>query len=242
VSADIYPFDVPMYAPATASRIVGLSQGRVRRWLRGYKFKYTPTGAKSPKQKKQSPVIQRGETTGLQYASFLDLIEMFFVKQFIDDPHLNLSLQKMRMALNEAKNHLGGHHHFAQRRFWTSGSEIYLLLEKQQEQDKNMVQLLSGGQRVFKDVIMKAAHHIDLDKTTEFVDRLYPLGNREPVVIDPRISFGAPTISGRRIETANIYDLFLGEGRNINRVCSWMDLTEHEVQAAVRYEKELAAA
>ncbi len=238
MSTDIYPLDIPMYSQATASRLVRLSQGRVRRWLRGYGYDYTPVGEKTPQRRKKPPVVHRGETEGSQYASFLDLIEMFLVKQLIDDPHVHLSIQKIRKALDEVKSRSGGHHHLALRRIWSSGSELYQLLT-QEEEDKEMVQLLSGGQRVFTDVIMKAAHHIDLGKTIEFVEKWYPLGNEEPVVIDPRISFGAPTITGRRIETANIYDLYLGEGHNIDRVCFWMDLTEREVRAALAYEESL---
>ena len=238
MASDIYPLDVPMYSQATASRLVGLSQGRVRRWLRGYEYNYTPAGAKHSQRRKQSPVVHRGKTADTQYATFLDLIEMYFVKQFVDSSY-NLSLQKMRQALDEAKRLLGGHHHFAQQRFWTDGNNIYLELRDIAE---SMMQLLSGRQYVIAPIIKESAHHIEFNDRTKFAERWYPLGDKEPVVIDPRISFGAPTITGRRIETANIYDLYLGEGSNIKRVCSWMGLSEPEVKAAVKYEEILAAA
>jgi hypothetical protein len=49
-------------------------------------------------------------------------------------------------------------------------------------------------------------------------------------------------VAGRGIETASVFDLFVGEDGNMQRVCSWLDLNKHEVDAAVRYERRLSAA
>lgn len=56
------------------------------------------------------------------------------------------------------------------------------------------------------------------------------------IVIDPEIQFGYPTIKGHGICTAVVYDLWLGENKQIKPVCEWFNITEEEVQAAIDYE------
>jgi uncharacterized protein (DUF433 family) len=62
------------------------------------------------------------------------------------------------------------------------------------------------------------------------------------IVVDPTISFGRPIIKNRAVLTSNIYDLYLGENKNIKKVCSWMKLNVNEVEAAVKFEQSLVAA
>ena len=56
------------------------------------------------------------------------------------------------------------------------------------------------------------------------------------------MAFGAPTIAGRGVQTANVFDLYEGEGRNIGRVSAWLDLPQEAVQHAVDFEQALTAA
>ena len=51
-----------------------------------------------------------------------------------------------------------------------------------------------------------------------------------------------PSLVGRGVSTANVYDLFLGEGETLDHVSSWMNLEEREVRAAVKFERHLATA
>jgi len=228
-------WDIPMYSAALASRLVRLSTGRVRRWLRGYDYTYSAGPSSSLRTRHKEPVIRRADASGSSSASFLDLVDLLFVKRFLDH---GISLQRLRKALREAEEILGGHH-FAQRSFFTDGRNIYL--EVRDEADA-LLELLSGGQWVIAPVIKQLAHQIDFDEPTGLAERWYPLGPDGLIVLDPTISFGKPTLVGRGIATANVYDFFLGEGENVRRVCSWTNLTEKEVEAAVSFECDLAAA
>jgi uncharacterized protein (DUF433 family) len=171
----------------------------------------------------------------LNYASFYDLIDLLFVKKFLD---YGVSLQRIRKALKEAEELIGGHH-FAQRSFFTDGRNIYLKVKNDADA---LLELLSGGQWVIAPIIRQLAHRIDFDQPTGLAQRWYPLGPKGLIVLDPRISFGKPTLRGRGIATANVYDLFLGENESIGRVCSWMNLKNKEVEAAIKFERFLAAA
>jgi len=221
--------DQPMYTAAEASRLVGISAVRVRRWLQGYSYEY------GSQRRKQRPVIQRNGTEGTSYASFLDLIDLLFVKQFLAYP--GLSLQKLRKALDEASTILDTKH-FARQSFFTNGDKIYLKVKKEGDA---ILELLSGGQWVIKQVIIELAHQIDFDHPSGLARRWHPLGPDDLIVLDPFVSFGRPTIVGKGVATLNIYDLFVAEGKDTNQVCRWLDLDQQEVEAAVRFEKRLAA-
>lgn len=226
--------DYPMYPAAMAARLTGLSAARVRRWLKGYDYSYTSSGGEVLHGHSE-PVVSRGEYAQGTYASFLNLVDLLFVKRFLDH---GVSLQKLRLALQEAQEILG-ERHFARKTFFTAGQSVYLRVR---DEGDAILELLSGGQWVIPEVILSLAHQVEFDRVTGFAERWYPLGPEAQVLVDPRIAFGQPSLIGHGIQTANIYDLFLGEGRNARRVARWMHLDVPEVVAAVTFEEQLAAA
>ncbi|MBN1273426.1 MAG: DUF433 domain-containing protein, partial [Candidatus Aminicenantes bacterium] len=104
-----------------------------------------------------------------------------------------------------------------------------------------ILELLSNGQWVISNIIEQLAHQIDFDKTTEFAKRWFPQSGNRLVVLDPLVSFGRPSIVRKGITTENIYDLYIAEERKIDIICKWLNLTEKEVTAAVRFESRYAA-
>ncbi len=229
------PRDVPTYAVTDAGRLVGLRPDRVRRWLLGYSYKYRPAGAGNEREVSRSPVLLRVGARSSPFASFLDLVDLLFVKSFLEH---GVSLQKLRIALDEASTLLGTPH-FAQQKFFTDGHAIFL---KVNSGGPALLQLMTGGQWVIAPVITAMAKRIEFHQLTGLAERWYPLGAGTPVVLDPKVCFGAPTILGRGTETAVVHDLFVAERRNLKSVCSWMDLRPEEVKAAVVFEEQLAAA
>jgi uncharacterized protein (DUF433 family) len=223
---DLYKtLSAPTYSIAETSRLTGISRGRVSRYLRGYRYE----GGEL------DPVISRSIPAKSTYASFLDLIDILFVKRFIVS---GFSLQFIQKALEEARIHLGSRH-FARSRFFTSSKTIILDLPN----SSNMVGLLMGGQRALSEVIENVYDKVDFEEITEFgfVSKWYPRERGGYVVIDPTISYGRPTIMGSGIATENIFDLYLGEKKKLDPVKSWFDLPKHKIQAAVRFETSLVA-
>ena len=182
---------------------------------------------------RHQPPVRRGETAG-SYASFLDLVGLLFVKRFLDD---GVSLQKVRRALDEAHEILGTSH-FAKQAFFTDGSNTYLEVR---DEGEAILELLSGGQWVIAPVIRQLATEIDFGSPEGLARRWFPLGRDRPIVLDPFVSFGAPTVVGRGVKTANVHDLFVAEDEKVAAVRAWWDLTEGEVEAAVEFERRLAA-
>jgi hypothetical protein len=84
---DLYKtLSAPTYSIAEASRLTGISRGRVSRYLRGYRYE----GGEL------DPVISRSIPPESTYASFLNLIDLLFIKKFIER---GFSLQFIRKAL-----------------------------------------------------------------------------------------------------------------------------------------------
>jgi DNA-binding transcriptional MerR regulator/uncharacterized protein (DUF433 family) len=215
----------PTYTITETSRLTGLSRYQVRRYLKGYSYE----GGK------QDPVITRDASPESTYASFLDLIDLLFVKRLLER---GFSLQFIRKALDDARIHLGAPH-FARSIFFTSRKDIVLQLPDSSE----LVTLLTGGQMAMNVVVDEFYKKLDFEKVTnfKFVRRWYPLGKKGLIVIDPTISFGRPTIMGSGIATENIYDLFLGEQKIFEPVESWFRIPRSHLEAAVNFELSLVA-
>ncbi|MBI5868191.1 MAG: hypothetical protein HZB43_07895 [candidate division Zixibacteria bacterium] len=235
MNTDRQIIDTPIYSPAMAARLVALRPERVRRWLEGYQYRYTPPRGVVSQTRQRAPVVARHGTRGSRFASFLDLIDLLFVKRFVE---AGISLQRLRLALDEATK-LIGDDHFAQEKFWTNGKDIYVQVK---DDSVALMQLLSRGQWVIAPVIKQTALQIDFSEVTGLAEKWFPLGRAKRVVLDPNIAFGSPCLLGRGIETANIYDLYKAEKENLKAVCSWMNLHEREVLDAVEFERMLEAA
>jgi len=228
-------YNIPMYFTTEVARLVDISRYRVRRWLEGYVFTLESG------RRRQRPVVQKAwqDQVYPHYASFFNLIELLFVKRFLD---YGFSLQYLRKAFEEARNILGIKH-FAHQSFFTDGKRICLKIkEKDIAKKKNMaiLELLSDGQWVISDVIIQLAHQIDFDKSTESAIRWFPFEGSRLIVLDPLISFGQPIIAEKGMRTENIFDLFIAEGKKMRPVCEWMNLTSEEVEVAVNFERRLA--
>ena len=69
---------------------------------------------------------------------------------------------------------------------------------------------------------------------SELAARWYPVGSDVPIVIDPRITSGRPTIQGRRVTVQIIRKRFL-TGQDINFIAQDFAIANGVVEDAVRY-------
>lgn len=228
--SDIYnTLNAPSYSIAEASRLVQMKSWTVRRYLQGYEYDYIN------KRTKQPPVV-KSDNREKTYASFLDLVDLVFVREFM---RRGFGLPTLRKALDEARDWLGTPH-FAQSKFFTSGADQIAL---QVPRDGSMIVLLTGGQAAMPQVIELLSDKLDFEHVTKhgFANRWYPRGAKGIIVIDPFISFGRPTIIGTGIPTNNVYDLYLGEKQKIEPVRKWFNIPANKIQAAVQFEHSLWA-
>lgn len=219
----------PTYTIAEASQLVGVSRGRISRWLMGYEYTYKVKS--EMRDGKQDSVVNQSEQP---QTSFLDLIDLLFVNRFIEH---GFTLQFLRQALEEARRLLGTPH-FARNKFFTHGKQITLELNPE---SKYMIALMTGGQSAMSEIVEQFDDKIEFEDVTGFglANRWYPRGKEGLIVIDPQISFGRPTIIGRGVATENIYDLYLGEKKKIDPVSNWYKIPRDEINAAILFQTSL---
>ena len=218
----------PTYSAPEVGQLVGVAPARVRRWLRGYRS-VRPDGIRH-----QPALVPRDSAPETPYASFLELVDLLFVKRFLDS---GVSLRTLLRALEEATEILGVTH-FAGQRFFTDGRKVYLEIR---EKGDGLLQLISGGQWPIAPVIRALAERIDFDDVSGLACRWYPRGRIGRVVLDPALSFGRPTLIGHSVATSNIFDFYQAEGESIQAACDWWGLSPEEVEAAVAFEDSVAA-
>lgn len=221
--------NVPAYSIAEATRLVNMNYWTVRRYLQGYSYEYEG-------QKRSQPPVVKSDTKADIYASFLDLIDLLFVREFLSR---GFGLPTLREALDEAREWLGAPH-FSQSLFFTTSADQIAL---QMPSDGSMVVLLTGGQGAMTQIVEMFSDRLNFEDVTKygFVRRWYPKGKDGLIVIDPEISFGRPTLMRTGIPTNNIYDLFLGENKSVEPVSEWFEIPVPKIEAAVQFEQALWA-
>ncbi len=230
LSQFLEPLDAPAYSIAEATRLTGVARSSVNYYLRGYQYKY-PTKEQPYYRKLPSVISQSG--AGSTYASFLDMMDLLYVKEFLAR---GFHLQFLRKALVEAKRYLGTPH-FATNKFYTAKDRLIVEIPK----DNILIQLMTGGQITIAEITEMLFDKLDFADAAllGLTTRFYPNGKGGAIVIDPLISFGRPTLVGYRVPTANIYDLYKGENEQIKPVSDWFNIPDAEIRAAVQFESSL---
>lgn len=227
-----------VYYRAEAAHLLHLTASRLGRWVSGYTYwlRYQA----QPSRRRQPPVVKTDlpQLDGAVALSFLELMELRVVKAFIDK---GVSLQRVRKAAHLASQHFGTEHPFASRRVFTDGHSIFASLSAH-EDDLRLIELASDRhlQILFGEVLEPFLNEIDFDQTTALAHRWWPLGRRRPVVLDPRIAFGAPTVAGTRVRTDTVFST--AQYSDPAAAAEAYRLTGEQVQAAVEFESMLAAA
>src|SRR6266545_4929171 len=99
-----------IYTLPDAARLTRVSTGRIRRWLRGYKFR-------TKKKEHQSRALWRGQLEPIDYSlalGFLDLIEIRFVDSFLK---AGVSWAMLRQARQRAEEMFKVSHPFCTNQF-----------------------------------------------------------------------------------------------------------------------------
>jgi uncharacterized protein (DUF433 family)/DNA-binding transcriptional MerR regulator len=213
-----------IYGIGEASRLTAVSPGRIRRWLKGYKYR-------SREKRLYSPPVWQGQLPPISdsYAlGFLDLLEVKFVDRFRES---GVSWKTIREVSKRAKDRFGTSHAFCTLRFKTDGRAIFKELEAESG-EKLLIDFLTS-QRHFSQAIEPYLHHI------EFKDilpaRWWPLGQNRSVVLDPERSFGRPIVATEGVPTEVLASAYSVE-KSIKQVAYWYEVKESAVRDAIAFE------
>jgi uncharacterized protein (DUF433 family)/DNA-binding transcriptional MerR regulator len=225
---------IGVYSPADAAHLLDVPSTTIRRWVGGYTY----TGTGPPRN--LPPVIETDDLPRLENRlalSFVELMELRVVKRLVE---AGVSLQQVRKAADCASEIFRTEHPFASKRVFTDGKKVFAAISSELEPDivelskKKREQIISG--RVFAPFL----EELDFDANTNLAYRWWPLGKRKPIVLDPRISFGAPTVAGTAVRTSTIARVAGGSPRP--DVARAYQISVAKVNAALQFEEALAAA
>jgi uncharacterized protein (DUF433 family) len=162
--------------------------------------------------------------------SYLQLIEVAFVATF---RRLGLSLQRIRNAREYAAQTLEAEFPFAQYRWKTEGMNLLLDL-KQVDPSSSLDALIianAAGQTAWTDLV--SDRFLEFDYEGGMALKWHVAGRESPVLIDPRVSFGAPMVKG--VATWALKGRHVA-GEDINNIAEDFSLREEDVIAALAFE------
>jgi len=224
-----------MYPLERAARLVGADLRTVRRWLKGYSWRYGD-GRRVSGPLWQLQYACDDELGDEQVLGFQDLLELRTVARFVAQ---GVSLRVIRATIDVARETLGDYP-LHSRRFVTDGKRIFLEAVERAGQDPK---LLDVRRRQFA---MDAVIRPSLLEGIEYGPdasalRWYPMPKKRLVVLDPQIQFGQPIVADAGVPTDALAAAFRAEGENAERVARLYRVKPQEVKAAVAFEQQLAA-
>jgi len=209
-----------LYSIAEASRILRTHHRRLARWLN------PDTG-----------IVTRRFDPSERTISFVELMELHFIKMFCDE---GVSLQTIRKASLAAAQKYKTNYPFCVKRFDTDGRTIFATMVKK-ESKTEVIEDLKRGQFVFAKVMKPFFHKLEYGKTAEPM-RFWPREKSGRVVLDPARRFGKPIEAETGVPTRAIYEaLSAGCGQDEATVAKWLGIPVAAVRAAAAYERDLAA-
>jgi uncharacterized protein (DUF433 family) len=225
----VIPLGIGYYTVPEAARLLRIPSKNINRWLGGYRYEERgQTFAMPPLWTPELPVHEHHLEI-----SFRDLIELRFVKAFLD---AGLGLKTIRACLEYAKECVSDSRPFSTRKFRTDGKTIFLESARRTGDDELLD--LKRHQFVIKEAIKRSFK--DLDVQDDAVARWRPFRGKKTIVIDPERAFGQPIAAASGVPTVALADAAVAEGSE-KRAAHLYAVPESIVRDAVNFEKSLAA-
>jgi len=212
----------PVYGISQAAGLLGLRRERIRAWLDGYER----SGVRYP------PVI-RLEATGDDIITWGEFVELGYLREY---RRKGVPLQQLRPVIDELRRRLSTPYPLATAHPYISGKELVWEVQQREGLNPAIAIVVRTGQ-----MVALAAEADRFVKKVEFnpegiceVERIRPAGIASPVVMDPLIRFGQPSVDG--VSTERLWELHDAGEILADIACSY-ELEESRVRAGVAYEE-----
>lgn len=225
------PRELPAYNIADTAHYLRIPRATLRSWVAGRHYP-TMSGRQF-----FSPIITPAHRDPI-LLSFINLVEIH-VLDAIRREH-DISLPKVRKALNFLKNTFPSRHPLADRALETDRLDLFIT------EFGKLINITRDGQLAIRSVVQAYLRRIERDHAGIPV-RLYPFTRKrdldEPkaVVIDPYISFGRPVLVGTGIATVVVAERYKA-GESIGDLARDYGRRPFEIEEAIRCELEVQAA
>ena len=221
------PREIPTYTLGEAAQYLRIPRTTIRDWVTGRSFQNETVPRRS------QPIIPVPKSIP-RLLSFINLVEVH-VLDAIRRQH-NISLEKVRKAIQFLQKQFPSKHPLVDHNFETNG--IHLFIEKYGQ----LINITQEGQLAIKDIMKAHLKRIEWD-AQGIPQKLYPFihkrvfrpGQIEPttVVIDPRVSFGRPSIIGTGIPILIIAERYKA-GETVEDLADDYGLQPLQIQEAIR--------
>ena len=222
VSKALSILERPAYGLSEAAGYLGLRRERARAWLDGYER----NGMRYP------PVI-RAEPTGGDIVAWGEFVELGYLREY---RRKGIPLQQLRPVIDALRRELSTPYPLATAHPYIMGRELVWELQQQQGLHPAIAIVVRTGQTV-----ALSAEADRFVKKVEFnpdqlggVCRMRPAGPASPVVIDPLVRFGRPTVAG--VATERLWELH-DAGEPLPHIADSYEIAEELVRAGVSYEE-----
>lgn len=220
--AEIAFLERAIYGMSQVDRILGLRPGTARRWIDGYE-----RGGRS------YPPVVRLEQTGADVVTWGEFVETRLLAGYRGR---NVSMHRMRPAVVRLRELLGVRYPLAAVRPLIHQRDLVYRVQ----QEVGLGAALSLFEVAKNGQLLPAAALEWFEQSSEVNDegevvRVRPLGPGTEVVIDPLRQFGEPVV--RNVRTELIAEQFRA-GDPVAAIAETYELTEAQVEAALRYEMQ----
>ncbi len=165
--------------------------------------------------------------------SYYQLIEVAVVAAF---RKAGVSMKRIRAAREYAANELKAEYPFAEYSFKENAKHLYLDSQDVRLKDSNHVLQADGGGQLEWASIIGRLHEFEYED--QVVLRWHVAGKSSPIIIDPRVSFGAPAVHGT--PTWIIRGRFEA-GEADSDIAEDFGIKPAEVKAALKFEERVAS-
>jgi uncharacterized protein (DUF433 family) len=215
----------PAYSITEAGRYLRLSPATLRSWFLGRSYP-TVRGVSE-----FEPVLRpsRREPPTL---SFSNLIEAHVLRSLRTEH--GVPLAKVRQALSWAEDELEIENLLLREELRTAGGDLFL------DRYGELINLSASGQLAMRRIFDAHLQRVEWGDLRRPV-RLYPFIVAEqldakPILIDPRISFGRPVITGAFIGTRTLLDR-IDAGETVEELAADYEITPGAVEEAIVFER-----
>jgi len=193
----------------------------------GRRYRYK---SRAGDQRRSNPLFHRERGGSERIFTFIDLVEILFVKTFIDR---GVSMRTIRLVQSEAAEEFEVRHPFCVKKFETDGETILErfnrdgrehLLDRKRRQFVNVT--------VFNPLIKK----LDYDRVSREAMRWWPMGKNTPSSSIRSTPSAHRALRAPAVTTATLFASFRAN-KSAEMVADWFGVTLDEVRAAVRFEQ-----
>jgi len=212
---------LPAYTTAEAARFAETKPRTVAYWHYGTGTKVGPAlGGKKP----YAPL------------SYLQLVEVAFVASF---RQRGVPLQRIRKAREYVAKVFQAEFPFAQYQFKTEGVHVLMNAASVDPDFSELIAADEAGQMAWERVLLERFEQFDYEE--DLAVTWHPRGRGVPILIDPRISFGAPVLERTGIPTWVLKGRF-DAGETFAEIEADFGVTGPDIRHALEFEAvELAA-